>query len=143
MRGSPPIQLFLLLLAFGLAGIVLSRLTRAESPVAKSAVKSTAPVTRVKARLRIEWAGKLEKLQILHEDRDLASKADLASESAEFKIELPDLKKGIELQISAKWPTGTPKTALSIEIEPDGHDSRSLLRWTEDASLEDILVFSW
>jgi len=140
MRGSPPIQLFLLVLAFGLAGVVLARLTGNEVKEGPKAVKK---VEKSKMTLRLSWAGKLEKLSLKHEERELASGVDLSADEAEIEIEAEVAKTGLELFLDAKWADGTPKTALSIELEPDGQETRTQTRWTTEAAVNDLLVFTW
>ena len=140
MRGSPPIQLFLLVLAFGLAGVVLARLTGNEVKEGPKAVKKA---EKSKMTLRLSWAGKLEKLSLKHEERELASKVDLSGDEAEIGIEAEVAKTGVELFLDAKWADGTPKTALSVELEPDGQEARSQTRWTTEAAVNDLLVFTW
>jgi hypothetical protein len=140
MRGSPPIQLFLLVLAFGLAGVVLTSLTQYE---VKQGPKVPRKVERSKMKLRLSWAGKLEKLSLKHEERELASGVDLSGDEAEIKVEAEVAKTGIELFLDAKWADGTPKTALSVEVEPDGYEARIQTRWSTDAAMNEVLVFTW
>lgn len=40
----------------------------------------------------------------------------------------------------SKWPEGTPDTALTVEVEPDGFETRSETRWSTGSALSEILT---
>jgi hypothetical protein len=67
----------------------------------------------------------------------------LSGDEAEIKVEAEVAKTGIELFLDAKWADGTPKTALSVEVEPDGYEARIQTRWSTDAAMNEVLVFTW
>jgi hypothetical protein len=50
---------------------------------------------------------------------------------------------GDELWVSASWPSGTPDTALTVELEPDGLEQKSETRWSEAGELSEVLTFHW
>lgn len=50
---------------------------------------------------------------------------------------------GIELQVDAEWPSGTPDTALTLEVEPDGLDTKTETRWSNGPALSDFVPFVW
>jgi hypothetical protein len=52
-------------------------------------------------------------------------------------------KAGDDLELTASWADGTPETALTLEIEPDGNEERSQTRWSSGTALNEILTFIW
>ena len=48
-----------------------------------------------------------------------------------------------QVNVSATWPGNTPDTALTLEFEPDGLESRSETRWSSGGSLDEVITFSW
>lgn len=142
MRGFPPIQIFLLCLAFVVLAIPLIQLTgssRAEQPVIKPVVKASPAHAGVWLRLRYAHAPatlsvKVGSQELIHE---------VKASPIEVKAMLPDVRKGLDVFLSAEWPPGTPDTAITLELEPDGLDSRAETRWSSGGSLDEVLTFAW
>ena len=61
----------------------------------------------------------------------------------EFKAGMEVSHDGNELIVSATWPEGTPETALTVELEPDGFETRSETRWSSGTELNEVLTFTW
>lgn len=143
MRGSPPLQLALLLLSFMGLAIPLVQLTSARdtvaAPVATVAVEGKAlPVT-----LRLRFAHQPTKLTLELNGKPLLADADVTQSPIEVTTDLSIPKDGIDLQLKAEWPTGTPDTAVTLDIEPDGLDSQSQTRWSVGPNLEEVIPFLW
>ena len=141
MRGFPPIQIFLLCLAFIGLAIPLSYLTGSSAqakPVVKSPVKEG---TSTDARLRLRYAHAPSKLSVKVGDKELVS--SIEASPVEIKAPLAAVKEGVDVFVSATWPEGTPDTALTLELEPDGLESRSETRWSAGGSLDEVLTFVW
>jgi hypothetical protein len=140
MRGFPPIQLFLLCLAFVALAVPLSHLTgnTSHAKVVQPAVKEA---QSVKALLRLRFAHKPSTLSLKLADKELIASADASP--LEREAVLPATQDGVDVFLSATWPENTPDTALTLELEPDGLEARSETRWSAAGSLDEVITFSW
>ena len=140
MRGFPPIQIFLLCLAFIVLAVPMSHLTgnTSNAKVVKVAAKEA---KSVKALLRLRFAHKPSTLSLKIADKELITSADASP--LELDAVLPATKEGVDVFLSAIWPDNTPDTALTLEIEPDGLEARSETRWSSAGSLDEVITFSW
>jgi len=141
MRGFPPIQIFLLCLTFGALAVPLSHLTGAASPV--KAVTSTSPkaASTVKALLRLRYAHQPTSLSLKVADQQEIT--DVSASPLEADVTLPALEHGVDVFLIASWPEGTPDTAVTLEIEPEGLEMRSETRWSSAGALDEVITFSW
>ena len=165
MRGFPPLQIFVLGLLFGLLAVPLAHLTgQATHPSAESGV-SPAHVgheagsmvvqgasehpegehqhVEVPALIRVRYAHRPLSISLKSEGQELLPKLDLSASPAEVSAKIEVSHDGNEFNLAATWPPGTPDTALTVEIEPEGLDARTETRWSTEASLHEILTFSW
>ncbi len=140
MRGFPPIQLFLLCLAFIVLAVPLSHLTgnTSNAKVIQPAVKE-AP--SVKALLRLRFAHKPATLSLKIADKELITTTDASP--LEVDAVLLSTAEGVDVFLSATWPDNTPDTAITLELEPDGLEARSETRWSAAGSLDEVITFSW
>ncbi len=140
MRGFPPIQIFLLCLAFIVLAVPMSHLTgnTSNAKVVKVAAKEA---KSVKALLRLRFAHKPATLSLKLADKELITSANASP--LELDAMLPSAKDGVDVFLSATWPENTPDTALTLEIEPDGLEARSETRWSSASSLDEVITFSW
>lgn len=165
MRGFPPVQLFLLGLVFCLLAFPLASLTQSYADAASSHAHHSHDhedrdgVTVVKGGdehpegehkhvevptlVRLRFAHTPLSVSLMQGDEELAEKLDLSASPVEFKAGMEVSHDGNELIVSATWPKGTPDTALTIELEPDGFEIRSETRWSSDAALNEVLTFQW
>lgn len=148
MRGYPPIQLFFLMLAFGAMAVPLARLTFArEKPAAIVAAPRETKAKHTPTQLRIRFAHPVKSLSVKLGDRELlknttAGVAKFMS-PVEAKLDLDIPADGIEFIVSAEWPEGTSDTALTLDLEPDGLDSKSETRWSSGHQMTEVLSFQW
>lgn len=140
MRGFPPIQIFLLCLAFIVLAVPLSHLT-GDTSHAKIIPPTTAEVASVKAFLRLRFAHQPATLSLKIADKELITAIDTSP--LEFDATLPALKNGVDVFLSATWPDNTPDTALTLDIEPDGLAARSETCWSSSGSLDEVITFTW
>ncbi|MBE7498482.1 MAG: hypothetical protein HS117_26385 [Verrucomicrobiaceae bacterium] len=140
MRGSPPIQLFLLAIAFVVLAIPLAHLTGNAPVEAPKAAKATAKPKEAKSLLRVRFVHKPEKLSLKLGERELLENGDWMDNAVEFEATLP---LSLDLLVAADWAYGAPDQALTIEIEPDGQDRRSDTRWSAAGSLNEVYSFQW
>lgn len=147
MRGFPPLQIFLLALAFGLLAIPLVQLTgkAANDPAPSTAVeeKPAAQNDNVPTLIRVRYAHKPTSISLKQSGQELLSGAALTESPSETQVKMTISKAGDELELTAAWPPGTPETALTVEIEPDGQELRSQTLWSTDAALNEIFTLIW
>lgn len=143
MRGSPPLQLALLLLSFIALAIPLVQLTSARA--ARSADHSAlAVITKaVPVTVRLRYAHQPLTLSLTLDGKPLLPDASLKSSPIDATTEVEIPKDGVDLQVKATWPTGTPDTALTLEVEPDGLDAQTQTRWSVGSTLDEIIPFIW
>jgi hypothetical protein len=140
MRGSPPIQLFLLVITFVVLAIPLAYLT-GNAPVEPSkAAKATAKLQEAKSLVRVRFVHKPEKLSVKLGERELLEKGDWMDNAVEFEATLP---LSLDLLVTADWAYGAPDQALTIEIEPDGQDTKRETNWSAAGSLNEVYHFQW
>ena len=142
MRGFPPIQIFLIALAFGVLAFPLARLTGGVQ-VVMSAAPDGAPDAETRAYVRVRFAHTPKSMRLMLGDQDLLAGADLSTSPSETETSIRISRDGDELQLDAEWPEGTPDTALTIEIEPDGRETREQTRWSTGPTLSELLLFQW
>lgn len=140
MRGFPPIQIFLLCLAFVVLAVPLSQLTGTTTP-RKAAVVKVVESTSVKALVRLRYAHKPVMLSVKIADKELI--AGIAASPIELQADLPSMRDGVDVFLSATWAEGTPDTSITLELEPDGFASRSETRWSSAGSLDEVITFEW
>lgn len=141
MRGFPPIQIFLLCLAFIGLAVPLSHLTGTSmqaKPVLRAAEKAEKSSG---ARLRLRYAHRPATLSVKIADKELVS--DITASPLEIKTTLQAANQGVDVFLAATWPEGTPDTAVTLEVEPDGLESRTETRWSSGAALDEVLTFVW
>ena len=142
MRGFPPLHLILLSLIFAIIGIPLYRLTSA-GPVRQ---EESEPVAGAKtaAYIRLKYAHRPTEVSARLGTDDLLKGISLDETSIESEVQIAIPPDGFEIILSAKWPEGTPDTALTLEVEPAGLDSKKETRWTSGSpELNEVIVFDW
>lgn len=143
MRGAPPIHLVLLAVAFGLFAIPLAQLTfaRHETVMAKAEAPTT-PSAQTGVLLRLRFAHVPKSLSLKLGDRELVPSGSQVS-PVEIRTEVTLPAEGMDLLLDATWPEGTPETAVTIDLEPDGLDTKSHTRWSTGTQLHESLPFLW
>lgn len=141
MRGSPPIQIFLLGLMFIVLAVPLSHLTGTTTPVRAAEVKKVEKETSVKGLLRVRYAHRPVTLSVKVGEKELIKGVE--ESPMEVDALLPSPKNGVDVFVKAMWPEGTADTAVTVELEPDGLATRSETRWSSAASLDEVITFEW
>lgn len=141
MRGYPPAHLLLLMLAFGALAVPLVNLTTARRAVAAEKVVQASSLHKTLLRLRFAHPPKSASLEL--GDKELLQNAVLATSPVEAQADLEIPLDGIEFILAAEWPDGTPDTALTLEIEPDGLDTKTETRWSLGSSMTEVISFQW
>jgi hypothetical protein len=147
MRGSPLLHCLLGAIAFALFAIPLARLTVAQPELAAADHPPAGAPEIAGARhtnIRVRLAHQAQSLSLKLGARELVPTVPAPLPSlVEFEAELPLAKDGIELSLAARWPEGTPDTAITVELEPDELDRRLETRWSRGPVLNEILSFQW
>jgi len=166
MRGFPPIQIFLLGLAFGLLAFPLTKLTtgaamhaqeteahghedhghEGEERVVKGGTDHPEGEHRhveVPTLARLRYAHRPLSVSLKQGDEELLKGMDLSASPAELSTAIEISHEGNDLILTATWPEGTPDTALTMELEPDGFEIHRETRWSSGSSLDEVLTFTW
>jgi hypothetical protein len=140
MRGSPPIQIFLLGLMFVVLAVPLSHLTGTTTPAKAAAVEKVVEKS-VKGLVRVRYAHRPATLSVRIGEKEVIGSVE--GSPMEVDAPLPSTKDGVDVFVKATWPEGTPDTAVTVELEPDGLATRSETRWSSSASLDEVMTFEW
>ena len=97
----------------------------------------------VPALVRLRYAHRPVSVSLKQDGLELLKSVDLNGSPVEVKAAIAVSHEGNELIISAQWPDGTPDTALTVEIEPDGFETRRETRWSDAAALREVVTFQW
>jgi len=147
MRGSPLLQCLIGAIAFALFAVPLARLTFARAEVKLKDRASQAPPETAGARrtfIRVRCAHAPESLSLKLAGKELIPRSTSAFPSLlETEAPIPASREGVELKLAARWPGGTPDTAVTVELEPDELDALRETRWSSGPELNEILNFKW
>lgn len=155
MRGCPPIHLMLLAIAFALVAVPLAQLTgNARPPTEKAAGDRQSVqgmddhpeedhVHGVSVLIRLRFAHRPERVSLMAGETELLKELVWSETQALAEVSLEIGHEGEEYLLEATWPEGTPDTALTVELEPDGLDLKSETRWSEESAVSDLLTFHW
>ncbi|WP_395742997.1 hypothetical protein [Prosthecobacter sp.] len=141
MRGFPPIQIFLLGLMFVVLAVPLSHLTGTVSVAKADAPAKVVEVTNVKGLVRVRYAHRPVTLSVKIGEKELVS--GIEDSPMEMDASLPSPKEGVDVFLKATWPEGTPDSAITLEVEPDGLATRSETRWSADGKMDEVITLKW
>lgn len=142
MRGYPPIHLFFLILAFAGMAVPLVRLTRAR-PLAAAVPKSVRPATMHSTHLKLRYAHTPKSISLKTGARDLLKDISVAASPVELQADLDIPAEGIEFILTCEWAAGTADTPLTLELEPDGLDTKTETRWSSGHQMTEVISFQW
>ena len=159
MRPSPLVLLALVAVGFALIAVPLARLTRADST--RQLERGVAPGTtatgllpgadEVAGLVRVRAAHAPLRVTVSQDGRRVAefgAPAGAAAGALAEPMEQPVVLRWVveaplDLLVEATWPDGTPPTALGVEVEPDGEETRRVTVWSDGAAMTELLTFSW
>lgn len=141
MRGFPPIQIFLLVLTFVVLAVPLSHLTGTTGPAKAAVAEKVVQVKDVKALVRVRYAHRPATLSVKIGEKEVIG--GIEDSPMEVDASLPSPKDGVDVFVKATWPEGTPDSAITLEVEPDGLATRSETRWSSAASLDEVITLEW
>lgn len=138
MRGSPLLRGIVAIGVLLLLAIPIWKLThKAEAVMAAQPETAAAhsPVT-----IQLTFAHPASGFQILHLGKVLWESGQPALKmQKDFTLDYP--KEGIDLEVKATWPPGTPDTAIRVLVT---HDYGSVERtaWAEKSKMDAVLTFA-
>lgn len=143
MTGTPLRTFFPTLIVVILLGGLLYKIT---TPATTSHISTdltpTAPTETIRTLITVKCAHQPESLVIscggtpLHQ---FTAPALLE----ELECDLPISSAPLTLTVDAHWPTSTPDTPVTLELEPQGKPTISVTRWSFGPDLNDSFSFSW
>ncbi|MFN0127265.1 MAG: hypothetical protein ACKV19_11335 [Verrucomicrobiales bacterium] len=152
MRSSPLVLLALVAAGFGLVSVPLARLTGAERVGRGAGEVRVGPSVAgaaddVRAVVRVRYVHEPERVVLSVEGHVVAEFAgpwEAGGGLRELEVAVP-IEEGepLEVLVEARWPTGTPTTALGVEWEPDGFETRRQTVWAGDGEVVEALTFLW
>lgn len=136
---KPRLTFTFTLMAVLLVGLSLHRLTTAPAPVSAQKVEEAAPIETIYATL--QFTGQPTSLVLRHGNREWT--VDTSLQPAEIELELPRVK-SIDLEVEAHWEEEDFR-CITLTLEPDGRESRSVTHWAETSSntLHNVYTFTW
>ena len=136
---KPRLTFTFTLMAVLLVGLSLYRLTSAPAPVSAQKVEEAAPIETIYATL--QFTGQPTSLVLRHGSREWT--VDTSLQPAEIELELPRVK-SIDLEVEAHWAEEDFR-CITLTLEPDGRESRSVTHWAETSSntLHNVYTFTW
>lgn len=136
---KPRLTFTFTLMAVLLVGLSLYRLTSAPAPVNAQKVEEAAPIETIYATL--QFTGQPTSLVLRHGNREWT--VDTSLQPAEIELELPRVK-SIDLEVEAHWAEEDFR-CITLTLEPDGRESRSVTHWAENSSntLHNVYTFTW
>ena len=136
---KPRLTFTFTLMAVLLVGLSLYRLTSAPAPVSAQKVEEAAPIETIYATL--QFTGQPTSLVLRHGSREWT--VDTSLQPAEIELELPRVK-SIDLEVEAHWAEEDFR-CITLTLEPDGRESRSVTHWAENSSntLHNVYTFTW
>jgi hypothetical protein len=155
MRGFPPIHLMLLAIAFALVAVPLVQLTGKATTAVEATVGGGQTVQgmdehpegehvhEVPVQIRLRFAHRPERVSLKAGETELLEALVWNETQAVAEVTLEIGHEGEEYLLEATWPEGTPETAVTVELEPDGLDMKSETRWSEVGEVSDLLTFHW
>ena len=138
MRGSPLLRTLGVLLVLMLTALPVWKLTHKTEAQSVIAPVPTAAKTEVKVELT--FAHVPSEFQLLHLGK-VIWKAGSPGESVSKVFEMEFPREGIELEIKAAWPTGTPVSAVRVTVTPGNGAPLEKSAWGA-GSVDEVLTFS-
>ena len=147
MRGFPPLHFLLFVLAFAIFAVPLSRLTFAR-PQVNAPTEDERELTATDPRptyVRLRFAHVPTNVSVtLGEQTIIGDDTAVGKNTTEMKLPLVVPKEGVELMVTATWPSGTPDTAVTVEMEPDEMETKSVTVWSNGTNLNrHVCSFTW
>jgi len=144
MTGFPLLRLLLLVMCLGGLALPLSMLTGNRPPPPEAVVVESGDDGQVATLVTLRFAHLPEvvRLSSLGEVLWESDQVDEGLMEVEVELGLGDPAYGVELWLEVEWGDGVPETAVGVELEPDGLETRSQVAWGEGV-VDEVLRFRW
>ena len=137
MEGRPWLRILLIVLGFVLVGWPVwsvTRYTSVPSPVKPASDASAKPV-----RVQVTFASPPASFELDYLGNPLLSgQAPDREFCGDWKVAIP--KEGVELLVAAKWPPGTPTTAVRLTLTRNGNPLAEQTFWADGSLTETMTV---
>lgn len=136
MHGCPSIRAAIVLLIFLLLGLPVWSITHPKtvtSPVASQKVEKQ-PLD-----LRLTFAHQPSSVSVLYLD-EVVWKENNPALSMEHALNIEFPKEGVDIEIKAQWPAGTPATAVRAQLKTPSAGTLEKSVWGE-GELDEVLTF--
>jgi hypothetical protein len=137
MRGSPVLRAIVVVIVMLLAGIPLWRLTH--TVAAPMEETPSAPKASSSVSLELTFAHPPSDFQILHLGKVIWEGKE-PGETAHQTVAMEFPKEGIDLEIKANWPAGTPLTAVRLTVTRGDDNPIEKTVWGQ-GNLDEVLTF--
>ena len=142
MRGFPPVHLLFLVLMYGLVAVPLVQLT-GRPVLREEAVLQQKDGAELALRLELRFTGKPAAIHLLVEGEEWLAAADGQGSPLELERSLPLNDDGLELQLEVEWPEQAEPGVVTLTVEPEGLEARSVTFWAEDGGVDEWIRFEW
>lgn len=152
MRTSPLVLLALVAFGLSLIAVPLVRLTGSggvrRAPVVVGAEAAPSGTGQeVPSLIRVRFAHAPVQVRVTQDGRAVAA-FGAADAGEDGRMERTGTVRWaadgwVDLLVEAEWAAGTPSTALGVEVEPDGQETRRATVWADGGVLAEMLTFSW
>jgi hypothetical protein len=150
MRGHPPLQVMLLVVGFCLAAVPLARLTGNSiaargGPAERAAIDESGKVVEgaSPALVVVRFAHAPRHLVLRQGGRELLSVPAAERSPIESDVRIDTGPEAPDFVVEAEWAAGTPETAVTVEISPEGLETRSATHWSLDGTMQRVFQLSW
>ncbi len=143
MTGSPLYQFLPALLGVCLTGGLLYHIT---APPGATQISEAPPsadnAPEMPAMLCIKCAHRPVSITIRH-GQQIIRQSQMPTCYEEVHCSLPAHAAELTLNVSARWPEGTPDTPVTLTLEPEGKHAATATVWSFGPELNDTCTFSW
>ena len=149
MKGSPIVRTLVAWVGLVLVGVLLFQMTNADGDSVQGATSSVEVVElsgAVPTMIRIRASHQPGSLVLSHGSEVIAEyKTPQELEALEWEIDshIADPEQGVELVLTALWADGQENAAVTVELEPDGLETKSQTEWCVGGELSATLFFRW
>lgn len=143
MRGFPLVNGIVILCCLVAFAVPLATLTGDRTGGAQNQVAPAAEAaTAIPTRFQLKFAHRPSRARLSHLGREIWSTEAFAGNETSARVSLEIPTEGIDVLLEVEWPEGTPLTAVQLDLEPDGLETRSAVAWGSPR-LEAVLTFVW
>ncbi len=139
MQGKPLRELILVMVLVALLAPVIVRITRVPERATRTPIAEQKQEQMVATIVRIQFAH-APIFAAFGTDVELTARRHATQ--YEFERELDFSDRLIEWPFTVKWPEGTPHTAVTVTLEPEGLEARQLTFWGE-GQLNEFIELHW